>query len=69
MNTHKANTYDLIMQSEDKNRAVLETVIYALFILSGIVSIWQFVVQPIVVPSHTAGFASNQTTQCIQGEI
>jgi hypothetical protein len=36
--------------------------------LSAIVSIWQFVVQPIVVPSHTAGFASNQT-QCVQGEI
>ena len=69
MNTHKANTYDLIVESEDKNRAVLETVIYALFILSAIVSIWQFVVQPIAVPSHTAGFASNQTTQCVQREI
>jgi hypothetical protein len=62
MNTHKANTYDLIVESEDKNRSLLETVIYALFILSAIVSIWQFVAQPIVVPSHTAGFASNQTT-------
>ena len=65
MNTHKANTYDLIVASEDKNRAVLETVIYALFILSAIVSIWQFVVQPIVVPSHTAGFASVQTTTAV----
>ncbi len=63
MHTHKSTTYDLIMESEseDKNRSLLETVIYALFILSAIVSIWQFVVQPIVVPSHTAGFASNQT--------
>ena len=69
MNTHKANTYDLIVESEDKNRTLLETVIYALFTLSAIVSIWQFVVQPIVVPSHTAGFASNQTIQCVQGEI
>jgi hypothetical protein len=69
MNTHKANTYDLIVESEDKNRTVLETVIYALFTLSAIVSIWQFVVQPIVVPSHTAGFASNRTTQCVQSEI
>jgi hypothetical protein len=32
-----------------------------LFILSAVASILQFVVQPIVVPSHTAGFASNQT--------
>src|SRR5207248_6900740 len=70
MHTHKSTTYDLIVESEseDKNRTLLETVIYALFILSAIVSIWQFVVQPIVVPSHTAGFASNQT-QCVQGEI
>jgi hypothetical protein len=71
MQTHKPTTYDLIVESEseDKNRTMLETVIYALFILSAIVSIWQFVVQPIAVPSHTAGFASNQTTQCVQEEI
>jgi hypothetical protein len=62
MNTHKANTYDLIVESEDKNRTLMETIIYALFTLSAIVSIWQFVVQPIVVPSHTAGFASTQKT-------
>ena len=69
MNTHKANTYDLIVESEDKNRTLLETAIYALFTLSAIVSIWQFVVQPIVLPSHTAGLPSNQTIQCVQGEI
>ena len=71
MNTHRSTTYDLIIEceSEDKNRVLLEMIIYALFTLSAIVSIWQFVVQPIAVPSHTAGFASNQTTQCVRGEI
>ena len=71
MHTHKSTTYDLIMESEseDKNRSRVETVIYALFILSAIVSIWQFVVQPIAVPSHTAGFAFNQTTQCVERGI
>jgi hypothetical protein len=69
MNTHKANTYDLIVESEDKNRTLLETVIYALFTLSAIVSIWQFVVQPIVVPSHTAGFASTQTATAAACDI
>ncbi|HEY4757711.1 MAG TPA: hypothetical protein VIH43_04070 [Chthoniobacterales bacterium] len=69
MKTHTANTYDLIMESEDKNRTVVETVIYALFILSAIVSIFQFVVQPIVVPSHTPGFALNQTSQSATGNI
>ena len=62
MKTHTANTYDLIIESEDKNRTLLETVIYVLFILSAVVSILEFVVQPIVVPSHTTGFVSNQTT-------
>jgi hypothetical protein len=61
MKTHTANTYDLIVDSEDKNRTALETVIYLLFILSAVVSILQFVVQPIVVPSHTAGFVSAQS--------
>jgi hypothetical protein len=31
-----------------------------LFILSAVVSILQFVAQPVVVPSHTAGFVSTQ---------
>jgi hypothetical protein len=61
MKTHTANTYDLIVESEDKNRTALETIIYVLFILSAVVSILQFVVQPIVVPSRTAGFVSAQT--------
>jgi hypothetical protein len=61
MKTHTANTYDLIIESEDKNRTVLETAIYALFILSAVVSIFQFVAQPIVVPTHTAAFASTET--------
>ena len=60
MKTHTANTYDLIVASEDKNRTVLETVIYVLFILSAVLSILQFVVQPVVVPSHTADFVSAQ---------
>ena len=61
MKTHTANTYDLIIESEDKNRTLLETVIYMLFTLSAVVSILQFVVQPIVVPSQTAGVVSAQT--------
>jgi hypothetical protein len=61
MKTHTANTYDLIMESEDKNRTAFETVIYVLFILSAVVSILQFLVQPIVVPSHPAGFVSAQS--------
>jgi hypothetical protein len=50
------STYDLVVASEyeDKNRSVLETVIYALFILSAVFSIWQFAIQPVVVPTNVA---------------
>ena len=50
------STYELVMESEyeDKNRSVLETVIYALFILSAVFSIWQFAIQPVVVPTSVA---------------
>jgi hypothetical protein len=56
MNTHKSNTYDLIVESEseDKNRTLLEVLIYTLFILSTVVSIVQAAAQPVVVPGHVA---------------
>ena len=54
------STYDLVVASEyeDKNRSVLETVIYALFILSAVFSIWQFAIQPVVVPTRVAAAAA-----------
>ena len=50
------STYELVVESEyeDRNRSVLETVIYALFILSAVFSIWQFAIQPVVVPTSAA---------------
>ena len=58
------STYELVMESEyeDKNRSVLETVIYALFILSAVFSIWQFAIQPVVVPTSVAA-ATTETCQ------
>ena len=38
-------TYTLLVRSEEKNRDLLETAVYALCILSAIVAIWQFVDQ------------------------
>jgi hypothetical protein len=38
-------TYTLLVRSEEKNRDLLETAIYAICILSVIVAIWQFVDQ------------------------
>ena len=50
------STYELVVESEneDKNRSFFETVIYALFILSAVFSIWQFAIQPVVVPTSVA---------------
>jgi hypothetical protein len=38
-------TYSLLVRSEEKNRDLLETAVYAMCILSAIVAIWQFVNQ------------------------
>jgi len=47
MESHEESTYALLVRSEEKSRGVLETVLYAFFILSAIVSIWQFAQQPV----------------------
>ena len=53
-NPHKESTYALLVRSEEKSRSILEIVVYALFMLSAVSSIWQFAVQPISVPSYLA---------------
>jgi hypothetical protein len=56
MNTHISNTYDLIVESEseDKGRSLIETLIYAAFIVSAVVSILQAAAQPVIVPTQVA---------------
>ena len=46
INNEAQSTYGLLVQSEEKGRIIMETVVYALVGLSAIVSIWQFVEQP-----------------------
>ena len=46
-------TYKLLVQSEEKSRNILETVIYGLVALSVIVSIWQFAEQPLQTTDKT----------------
>jgi hypothetical protein len=52
MNPHES-TYALLIrsESEEKSRGVLETVLYAFFIFSAVVSIFQFALQPVNVPA------------------
>ena len=46
--------YNMIVQAEDKNRTAIETLIYALLILSAVASIWSAAVQRVTVPVHYA---------------
>ena len=46
MNNETQSTYGLLVRSEEKGRGIMETIVYALFGLSAIISIWQFGAQP-----------------------
>ncbi len=54
------STYALLVQSEKKSRNILETVLYALFALSALVSIWQFALQPSALPLERVGTVNEQ---------
>ena len=49
-NPHES-TYALLIHSEEKGRNVLEMVIYPLLIVGAMIAIWQFVLQPMELPS------------------
>ena len=55
----KRNTYKLLMESEEKNRNVLET---ALFALSALLAIWQFADEP-AMPRYYTGLMIERTTR------
>jgi hypothetical protein len=46
-NRVKQSTYALLVRSEDKRRALLETIVYGLIILSALAAILQFADQPV----------------------
>jgi hypothetical protein len=66
MKTSTESTYTLLVQSEseDRNRSLLESVLYVSFILSAVFAIWQFALQPIVVP--VAGLHATADAACAE---
>jgi hypothetical protein len=48
MNNKFESTYALLVRSEEKGRGVLEILVYAVFILGVVLSIWQFAQTPFV---------------------
>ena len=51
----KRSTYRLLVQSEEKNRNVMEIAVYGLVGLSCLISIWQFAEQPNALPLDRIG--------------
>ena len=51
----KRSTYRLLIQSEEKNRNILEIAVYGLVALSCLISIWQFAEQPNALPLDRIG--------------
>lgn len=67
---HEESTYALIVQyeSEDKGRGVLETVLYAFFILSVAFSIWQFGLHPVIIPAAGLKGSSGVASEMANGQ-
>ena len=55
----KRSTYRLLIQSEERGRNILETVLYALCALSALTAIWQFAEEP-AMPTYHIGRAIEQ---------
>ncbi|MFZ0915705.1 MAG: hypothetical protein WAN04_02330 [Candidatus Udaeobacter sp.] len=51
MNDQFESTYALLVRSEEKGRGVLEILVYAVFILGVVFSIWQFAQTPLEIPA------------------
>ena len=47
-NNLKESTYALLVRSEDRKRALFETIVYGLVILSAVAAILQFADQPVL---------------------
>ena len=63
MNNPKESTYALLVRSEEKSRGVLEIILYALFIFSALIPLWQFAQQPVKI--RAAGIQLERCIACI----
>jgi hypothetical protein len=61
----KKSTYRLLLQSEERNRNILEAALYGLFALSALAAIWQFAEEP-AMPTFQTGRAMEER---LAGEI
>ena len=59
----KRSTYRLLVQSEEKNRNILEIALYALVAMSALASIWQFAEQSNALPLDRIGAATERAVE------
>ena len=52
------STYSMLVQAEETERNVFETLIYGVIVLSAVVAIWQVAHQPVRVPFTNQAHAS-----------
>ena len=52
MNDQVESNYALLVRSEEKGRGLLEILVYAIFFLSVVSSIWQFAQTPLKISAH-----------------
>ena len=52
MNDQFESNYARLVRSEEKGRGVLEMLVYAIFFLSVVSSIWQFAQTPLKISAH-----------------
>ena len=52
------STYSMLVQSEEKERNLFETLVYGVIVLSAVAAIWQVAHQPVKVPFSDQTHAS-----------
>ncbi|MFZ1219121.1 MAG: hypothetical protein WAO00_07500 [Chthoniobacterales bacterium] len=63
-NQVRKSTYAMLLQSEEKERSLFETLVYSMLVLSAVIGIWQFAHLRIPSPfAHTEPVA----TQVVSG--
>jgi hypothetical protein len=58
------STYSMLVQSEEKERNLFETLVYGVIVMSAVIAIWQVAHQPLRMP-----FADKQTVSVAPASV
>ena len=62
---HEESTYQMLVESEEKGRLVIEDIVYLLLVIATATAIWQFTQQPVTFVD--LGAADPQTAVALRG--